>query len=95
MPRFAAARFTRWFAGHTAADRPATRGPVLLWPDTFTNYFDPDIARDAVAVLEAAGFEVQIPQRTVCCGLTWISTGQLGIAIRLASPVDKGATAVK
>ncbi|MHA0286395.1 FAD-binding and (Fe-S)-binding domain-containing protein [Mycobacterium sp. C3-094] len=101
VPRFAAARFTRWFAGHTAADRPAPRGPVLLWPDTFTNYFDPDIARDAVAVLEAAGFEVQIPQRTVCCGLTWISTGQLGVAktvlrrtLRILAPALRAGTPV-
>ncbi len=41
---------------------PAPRGKVLLWPDTFTNNFDPDIARDAVTVLEAAGFEVEVPR---------------------------------
>jgi Fe-S oxidoreductase len=56
---------------------------VLLWPDTFTNNFDPDIARDAVELLEAAGFGVEIPQRTLCCGLTWISTGQLATAKRV------------
>lgn len=56
---------------------------MLLWPDTFTNNFDPHIAKDAVAVLEAAGFEVEVPQRTLCCGLTWISTGQLRTAQRV------------
>lgn len=51
-----------------------------MWPDTFTNNFDPQIARDATMVLQAAGFEVEVPTRTVCCGLTWVSTGQLTVA---------------
>ncbi|MEO3887229.1 (Fe-S)-binding protein [Nonomuraea sp. B5E05] len=37
----------------------------------------------AANVLEAAGYRVLIPPRTLCCGLTWISTGQLGIAKRM------------
>ncbi|MEP6631512.1 MAG: FAD-binding and (Fe-S)-binding domain-containing protein [Lapillicoccus sp.] len=60
--------------------RPAHRGPVVLWPDSFTNAFDPQIARAAVLVLEDAGFEVRVPTRPVCCGLTWVSTGQLATA---------------
>jgi len=55
---------------------------VLLWPDTFTNYFAPQIGLAAVRVLEAAGFEVLLPERPVCCGLTWLSTGQLPAARR-------------
>ena len=41
---------------------PASR-PVLLWPDTFNNYFHPQIAQAAVEVLEAAGFQVAIPAK--------------------------------
>lgn len=82
LPRFASARFTETF------DRPAhsgrgARGRVLLWPDTFTNNFEPAIAHAAVEVLTAAGFAVEVPSRTVCCGLTWISTGQLPTAKRV------------
>jgi Fe-S oxidoreductase len=55
---------------------------VLLWPDTFTNRFDPDIGKAAVAVLEDAGWGVTIPTEPLCCGLTWISTGQLTTAKR-------------
>jgi Fe-S oxidoreductase len=62
---------------------PHPRGPVLLWPDTFTDAFHPAIARAAVTVLEAAGFVVTIPDAEVCCGLTWISTGQLPVARRV------------
>jgi FAD/FMN-containing dehydrogenase/Fe-S oxidoreductase len=56
---------------------------VVLWPDTFTNYLAPEIGRAAVAVLEDAGFEVVLPAKPVCCGLTWISTGQLTTARRV------------
>jgi FAD/FMN-containing dehydrogenase/Fe-S oxidoreductase len=56
------------------------RGRILLWPDTFTDHFDPSIARDAVAVLSALGYAVELPPRQVCCGLTWTSTGQVDSA---------------
>ena len=56
--------------------------PVLLWVDTFTDYFTPEVGRAAVRVLEAAGYAVQITAEPVCCGLTWISTGQLDGARR-------------
>jgi Fe-S oxidoreductase len=59
------------------------RPRVLLWPDTFTNHFDPDVAADAVAVLEALGYAVELPPRTVCCGLTWTTTGQVDAARRV------------
>ena len=79
VPRFASERFTTWFARKSAA-QAAPHGPVVLWPDTFTNNFDTGIARAAVEVLEDAGFEVRVPSESLCCGLTWISTGQLDAA---------------
>ena len=81
IPRFAPASLWAWFK-----DRPAKRStgrPVLLWPDTFTNYLHPHVGQAAVRVLEAAGFSVELPARPLCCGLTWISTGQLSIAKRM------------
>jgi Fe-S oxidoreductase len=80
LPRFARQRFTRWYARRGPR---RTGRPVILWPDTFTNSFHPDVGRAAVAVLEAAGFAVSVPARPLCCGLTWISTGQLGVARRV------------
>ncbi|MGW0310065.1 FAD-binding and (Fe-S)-binding domain-containing protein [Streptomyces flavidovirens] len=50
---------------------------VVLWPDTFTNHLSPDVGRAAVRVLEAAGLRVVMPPRPLCCGLTYVSTGQL------------------
>jgi len=55
-------------------------GKVVLWPDSFTSYLAPEVGLAAVDVLEDAGFEVLLPRGPVCCGLTWISTGQLGVA---------------
>ena len=63
-----------------AGDR---RPRLLLWPDTFTNHFDPAVAADAVAVLEALGYAVELPPRTVCCALTWTTTGQVDAARRV------------
>jgi Fe-S oxidoreductase len=65
---------------------PLDPGPgrrVILWPDTFTNYFAPEIAEAAVRVLRAAGFAPVLPSGAVCCGLTWVSTGQLTTARRV------------
>jgi Fe-S oxidoreductase len=83
VPKFAAQTLQRWWR-HRArpTNDSTTRGTVLLWPDTFTNYFHPHIGQAAVAVLEAAGWQVELPDEPVCCGLTWISTGQLDVARR-------------
>ncbi|WP_033441411.1 FAD-binding and (Fe-S)-binding domain-containing protein [Saccharothrix sp. NRRL B-16314] len=56
---------------------------VLLFPDTFTNHFEPGIGFDAAAVLGHVGQGVEVPTSAVCCGLTWFSTGQLGVARRV------------
>jgi FAD/FMN-containing dehydrogenase/Fe-S oxidoreductase len=79
LPTFAPATFRSWFADHPAA----TGDPILLWVDTFTDLFTPDVGIAAVRVLEDAGFAVRIPDRPLCCGLTWISTGQLDTARRV------------
>ncbi|MEU9044273.1 MULTISPECIES: FAD-linked oxidase C-terminal domain-containing protein [unclassified Kitasatospora] len=83
-PLFAAESFQdTWHrAGRTPPD-PGDPRTVLLWPDTFTNHFHPHIAEAAVRVLEDAGFNVAVPEGPVCCGLTWISTGQLSTAKRV------------
>ncbi|SFE01612.1 FAD/FMN-containing dehydrogenase [Actinopolyspora alba] len=56
---------------------------VVLFPDTFTNYLEPTIGSDAIAGLRRLGYQVELPTGSMCCGLTWHSTGQLGIARRV------------
>ncbi|MGM7646388.1 FAD-binding and (Fe-S)-binding domain-containing protein [Nocardia sp. JW2] len=71
------------------ATRPGERGTVMLWIDTFTDTFDPENALAATELLERLGYRVAIPATRVCCGLTWISTGQLdGARTRLRATVD-------
>ncbi len=50
---------------------------VLLWPDTFANYFRPSIAQAATEVLEAAGFRVLVPKPHLCCGRPLYDHGML------------------
>lgn len=77
MPAVASRSFRSRFQSSTAGD------PVVLFSDTFTDHFDPQVGVDAVRVLEHLGFSVSLPRKRVCCGLTWMSTGQLGMARRV------------
>ena len=72
------ARLRRQIAARTAGQsRPGSGEQVVLWADTFTRAFSPQVSGSAAAVLHEAGFQVIVPDRSLCCGLTWISTGQL------------------
>ncbi|WP_405685623.1 FAD-binding oxidoreductase [Streptomyces sp. NBC_01387] len=72
IPELAPQTFRRWFG--TRAQPPAQ---VVLWPDTFTDHLSPSVGRAAVRVLESAGLGIALPPEGVCCGLTYVSTGQL------------------
>lgn len=56
---------------------------VLLFPDTFNNFLKPDTGKAAVAVLEEAGFQVAIPDQTLCCGRPLYDYGWIDPAKRL------------
>ncbi|HEU5088102.1 MAG TPA: FAD-linked oxidase C-terminal domain-containing protein, partial [Roseiflexaceae bacterium] len=83
LPGFAVQTFQRWF---DRRPRSAQSGKpqVVLFPDTFTNYNEPGVGQAAVRVLEAAGYEVILPEQRVCCGRAAISKGLLEEARRLA-----------
>ncbi|MHC1562736.1 FAD-binding and (Fe-S)-binding domain-containing protein [Actinomycetospora sp. C-140] len=95
IPAFATPRFSHWYRARGPRGA-GTRGEVLLWPDTFTEFLHPRAGADAVRVLEAAGFRVRLPERELCCGLTWVTTGQLDVAARvLGRTLDALAPAVR
>jgi Fe-S oxidoreductase/FAD/FMN-containing dehydrogenase len=85
IPAFAAENFRSWYQrtrrGNSAQN--ATSSTVLLWPDTFNNYFHPDTAKAAVEVLESLGFTVTIPKVHLCCGRPLYDHGMLDRAERL------------
>jgi FAD/FMN-containing dehydrogenase/Fe-S oxidoreductase len=74
VPAFAKRSFTRTF-------KPTGTGTkVVLWPDTFNNYFHPQVARAAADVLVRAGCEVHVPRQPVCCGRPLYEFGLLDSA---------------
>lgn len=84
LPQFAWQRFDRWFAKRKSGVTP-TRGRVVLWDDTYVRYYEPKIGASAVAVLESAGFQVELPRGRKCCGRPAFSQGNLGEAASLGS----------
>lgn len=83
FPAFARYRFDRWFARHAPQGPAASRGPVYLWDDTSVRYYEPNVGEAAVAVLEAAGYEVRLVKSRKCCGRPAFSVGRLDMAKRL------------
>ena len=75
IPAFAPRPFRRTFTP-AASDLK----PVVLFADSFTDAFSPEVAEAMVRVLRDAGYEPRLPSDSVCCGLTWITTGQLDSA---------------
>ncbi len=75
MPQFASVPF-RSLAKKSGvptvgAGHRATAGgerPVILWTDTFNNYFHTEASQAALEVLQSAGFAVSIPGNHLCCG---------------------------
>jgi Fe-S oxidoreductase len=77
IPAFAPQTFKTWFQRRPRRQR----GPkVLLWADTFNNYFLPETAQAAVEVLEHAGCEVVVPEPHLCCGRPLYDYGFLKMA---------------
>ncbi|MCZ6646166.1 MAG: FAD-binding protein, partial [SAR324 cluster bacterium] len=77
LPPFARQRFSTWFKGHAPAANGAGERPrVVLFHDTFMEYNQPELGRDTVRILEAAGYEVLLGKRR-CCGRPIISKGLL------------------
>jgi FAD/FMN-containing dehydrogenase/Fe-S oxidoreductase len=81
VPRFAARSFVQWFCSRRKPRREGQR--VMLWPDTFNNYFRPRTAVAATHALEALGCQVVIPDRPLCCGRPLYDWGMLDRAKRL------------
>ncbi|MGW2224316.1 FAD-binding and (Fe-S)-binding domain-containing protein [Streptomyces formicae] len=75
VPEVAPRTFRQWW--RRKGERPSGAPDLVLWPDTFTDHLSPSVGRAAVRVLADAGLTVALPPSGVCCGLTYVSTGQL------------------
>jgi FAD/FMN-containing dehydrogenase/Fe-S oxidoreductase len=100
LPPFARQTFRAWFARRRRLSGRGRR--VVLWPDTFTNFFSPSVGRAAVEVLETAGFDVEIPPEDLCCGRPLYDFGMLeeaqhllsGLLAALSEPLRAGVPVV-
>ena len=75
LPRFAPQTFRAWFERRPIST--VLERQVVLFPDTFNNFFEPKVAIAAVEVLERAGFRVTLPPRDICCGRPLYDQGML------------------
>jgi Fe-S oxidoreductase len=94
LPTFAPVPFRSWARAHGVPDvggvgggGTATRGSatgdrqVILWADTFNNYFHPHVSQAALEVLQSAGFTVTVPGQHLCCGRPLYDFGFLDLAV--------------
>ncbi|HVY94427.1 MAG TPA: FAD-binding and (Fe-S)-binding domain-containing protein [Bryobacteraceae bacterium] len=85
VPRFASVTFKEWF--HRRGTRNSGNPKVILWADTFNNYFHPGVAAAAAEVLENAGFRVIVPRAALCCGRPLYDYGFLDQADELLGDI--------
>ncbi|MCL6291737.1 FAD-binding and (Fe-S)-binding domain-containing protein [Streptomyces sp. 43Y-GA-1] len=86
IPVLATETYSRWLRRHQGGGTRILSSDrvVALWADTFTEHLSPQVGRAAVRVLEeATGRTVLPPVPGLCCGLTYVSTGQLDAARRV------------
>jgi Fe-S oxidoreductase len=81
MPSFAPVTLQQWFRRRGGTANPGGR-KVVLFPDTFNNRFHTDVGVAAVEAIEAAGWQVVMPQGHVCCGRPLYDYGFLDLAER-------------
>jgi FAD/FMN-containing dehydrogenase/Fe-S oxidoreductase len=86
LPPIAPTTFRSWFQKRKRKPRDGS-ARVILWADTFNNYFHPDIAQAAVEVLETAGFQVSVPPKPLCCGRPLFDFGMLERAKRYLTDI--------
>jgi FAD/FMN-containing dehydrogenase/Fe-S oxidoreductase len=78
VPPFAPETFKAWFASRGEVNPHAE--PVVLFPDTFSNFLHPEPIKATVEVLEAAGYRVVVPAAALCCGRPLYDYGMLDLS---------------
>jgi FAD/FMN-containing dehydrogenase/Fe-S oxidoreductase len=92
IPKFASGPFTTRQAKRAGHRRGAIEGSfpensVILWPDTFNNYFEPEVLESAYQILKRSGFSVRLPRRSLCCGRPLYDYGMLKAAKRMLKDI--------
>ncbi|MGB6687744.1 MAG: FAD-binding and (Fe-S)-binding domain-containing protein [Terracidiphilus sp.] len=98
LPRLAAKSYLQTRPTNGREARPPGRQVLLLWPDTWNNYYHPGTLSAAEIVLDQAGFAVETPTEHLCCGRPLYDFGLLTharkylarILERMAPQIDAG-----
>jgi len=85
IPPFSTLTLKDWYSNRPHRNGGGRR--VILWADTFTNFFHAEIGIAAVEALEDAGCNVVIPELHLCCGRPLYDYGMLDFARRYAQKV--------
>jgi Fe-S oxidoreductase len=81
-----------WESKHVSSPDSIGRQAVVLWSDTWNNYYHPQTLAAAETVLTAAGFQVETPKGHICCGRPLYDFGLLDSARKyLSSVLDRMA----
>jgi Fe-S oxidoreductase len=86
LPSLAAKSFQKWRGDSETSNVPRKASPasprplVVLWPDTWNNYYHPQTLSAAETVLIEAGFRVHVPKGHICCGRPLYDFGLLKAA---------------
>jgi FAD/FMN-containing dehydrogenase/Fe-S oxidoreductase len=90
LPRLALRSYQKGRVPAVGPERQLATPQVLLWPDTWNNYYHPQTLAAAEWVLTKAGFRVETPRGHICCGRPLYDFGLLGAArVYLAKVLDR------
>src|SRR6185437_6178600 len=95
MPRLASSSFQQWarkaqVPSIAEQDTESIGSEVILWADTFNNYYRPEVSRAALAELTHAGFKVRVSRKHFCCGRPLYDFGMLDQARQYLAHILEG-----
>jgi FAD/FMN-containing dehydrogenase/Fe-S oxidoreductase len=88
LPKFATRNFKEHVTKNSKNDPSVAE--VILFADTFNNYFHVDTAKAAYEILQEAGFRVYVPTQPFCCGRPLYDFGMLKLAKRYLEDILSG-----
>lgn len=80
LPLFAHRPFRKRFSDTPRSSDGTNKEQIILWTDTFNNYFHPHVLEAGLRVLRAAGFAVRLTEKNLCCGRPFYDFGFLDLA---------------
>lgn len=84
LPKLSQNNFISWFKNKTQHAANSDNNKVIYFHDTWATYYNPEIGKAAVEILESAGFNVLIVEKRVCCGRPMLSKGMIEAARKQA-----------